>query len=85
MFRNSFLTAQILSAASNFVFMKRHIGWRVACNGSIIAGTTGLLFFADQPVRSFAERNHSILNDDVLNITEKYGVTENAILLSGSI
>jgi hypothetical protein len=51
----------------------------------IIAGTTGLLFFADQPVRSFAERNHSILNDDVLNITEKYGVTENAILLSGSI
>jgi PAP2 superfamily len=51
----------------------------------IAAGTAASLFFADQSVRTIAARNHSHLNDDVLNITEQYGATEDAIILSGSI
>ncbi len=51
----------------------------------IIVGSTASLFFADQSIRSLAARNHSSLNDDILNTTEQYGATGNAILLSGSI
>ncbi len=51
----------------------------------IVTGTTAALFLADVPIRSFALRSHSSLNDDILNITEQYGATGNAIILSGSI
>ena len=51
----------------------------------IVAGTTASLFFADQSIQSFAERSHSRLNDDIFNVTEQYGATGNAIILSGSI
>jgi membrane-associated phospholipid phosphatase len=51
----------------------------------IVAGTIASLFFADQSIRSFAERSHSHLNDNILTAAENYGATGNAILLSGSI
>ncbi len=51
----------------------------------IVTGTTAALFLADGSVRSFAGRSHSSLNDDILNITEQYGATGDAIILSGSI
>ncbi|MFZ1976752.1 MAG: phosphatase PAP2 family protein [Bacteroidota bacterium] len=51
----------------------------------VVAGTTAALFFADQSVRSFAGRSRSTFNDDVLNITEQYGATADAIIISGSI
>ena len=51
----------------------------------IVVGTTASLFFADQSIRSFAERSHSSLNDNILTAAENYGDSRNAILLSGSI
>jgi membrane-associated phospholipid phosphatase len=51
----------------------------------IVAGTTASLFFADQSIRSIAERSHSRLNDNILTAAENYGANGNAILLSGSI
>ncbi|HVN49188.1 MAG TPA: phosphatase PAP2 family protein [Bacteroidota bacterium] len=51
----------------------------------IVVGTTASLFLVDQSVKTFADRNHSSTNNDVLNIAEQYGATGNALVLSGSV
>ena len=51
----------------------------------VVTVTTASLFFADQSIRSIAERSHSRLNDNILTASENYGDNRNAILLSGSI